>query len=159
MLGVSTAVAVGFSGAGPRPSSGPRAADESTDEATLDRLRARAQANLGREIADLNNFFLLDVPPGHDAASWMDALNLLDEVELAFPAGLAVEPPSGPIRWPASAERGPALTSDLLFSLRAERTGHGGGRTYTITYSVSDSCGNRAEASAIVVVPHDRGGS
>jgi subtilisin family serine protease len=79
------------------------------DEATLDRLRARAQASLGREIADLNNFFLLDVPPGRDAASWMDALNLLPEVELAFPVALAAEPPSGPACWPSSVERAPAL--------------------------------------------------
>lgn len=49
-------------------------------------------------------------------------------------------------------------TPDLVFSLRSERMAHGDGRTYTITYSVSDSPGNRAESSATVVVPHDQGG-
>src|SRR5262245_44331783 len=45
------------------------------DEATLDRLRAAAEGNLGREIADLNSFFFLDVPRGSDPVEWMDALN------------------------------------------------------------------------------------
>jgi hypothetical protein len=63
------------------------------DEETLDRMRATAQANLGREVPDLNNFFLLDVPRGSDPAEWMDALNRLAEVELAFPKPLPAPSP------------------------------------------------------------------
>ena len=48
-------------------------------------------------------------------------------------------------------------TDDREFELRAERTGEGEGRTYTITYSATDALGNRALATTTVVVPHDRG--
>lgn len=40
-------------------------------------------------------------------------------------------------------------------SLRAERSGEGSGRIYTITYSATDFSGNKATASAIVSVPHN----
>jgi len=45
------------------------------------------------------------------------------------------------------------ILSDYAFKLRAERSGIGTGRTYTITYEATDSCGNSATASAIVSVP------
>jgi hypothetical protein len=48
-------------------------------------------------------------------------------------------------------------TDDREFSLRAERTGGGSGRTYKITYSATDASGNKTTATATVVVPHDQG--
>jgi hypothetical protein len=47
-------------------------------------------------------------------------------------------------------------TDDRSFLLRAERSGRGTGRIYTITYRASDSSGNWAEASAEVLVPRNR---
>jgi len=44
-------------------------------------------------------------------------------------------------------------TPDLNFKLRAERGGHGSGRVYTATYTVTDARGNTASASASVAVP------
>ncbi|MGH2681827.1 MAG: lamin tail domain-containing protein [Actinomycetota bacterium] len=44
------------------------------------------------------------------------------------------------------------------FELRAERSGSGAGRVYTVTYRATDACGNSAQEWAIVFVPHDFGG-
>jgi endo-1,4-beta-xylanase len=47
-------------------------------------------------------------------------------------------------------------TDDREFLLRAERSGLGNGRVYTITYQAKDASGNTTVASTQVVVPHDR---
>jgi hypothetical protein len=46
-------------------------------------------------------------------------------------------------------------SDDRSFSLRAQRNGNGDGRSYTITYRVTDNAGNTATATATVVVPHN----
>jgi hypothetical protein len=51
-----------------------------------------------------------------------------------------------------------AGTADLAFDLRAERSGRGDGRIYTITYVATDAAGNEALGVATVRVPHDRRG-
>lgn len=45
-------------------------------------------------------------------------------------------------------------TSDFEFELRAERSGKGDGRIYTITYEAVDFAGNRTTASTTVLVEH-----
>lgn len=45
-------------------------------------------------------------------------------------------------------------TADVSFQLRAERSGTGGGRVYTVVYRATDSAGNASTASATVRVPH-----
>ena len=49
-------------------------------------------------------------------------------------------------------------TDDLCFFLRAERTGGGDGREYTIVYTATDGAGNTATATTVVTVPHDHSG-
>ena len=49
------------------------------------------------------------------------------------------------------------IINDLLIKLRAERSGKGSGRVYTMTYQATDDCGNTATAEAIVTVPHNKG--
>lgn len=46
-------------------------------------------------------------------------------------------------------------TSDTSVTLRAERAGPGDGRTYTLLYEATDAAGNVAQASVLVIVPHD----
>ncbi len=52
-------------------------------EDMIDQLVAQAERTLEREIADLNNYFLLTVPQGEDTEEWIDQLNALPEVEIA----------------------------------------------------------------------------
>lgn len=47
-------------------------------------------------------------------------------------------------------------TDDRTFKLRAERSGRGAGRIYTVTYRTRDAAGNTTGAQAVVVVPHSR---
>jgi serine protease len=47
-------------------------------------------------------------------------------------------------------------TSDTAFKLRAERSGNGTGRIYTVNYEASDGSNNKSDDSAVVLVPHDR---
>jgi hypothetical protein len=48
------------------------------------------------------------------------------------------------------------IGDDGSIYLRAERSGTGDNRVYTITYQAVDDCGNAAVRSATVTVPHDR---
>ncbi|MFT5196284.1 MAG: putative extracellular nuclease, partial [Candidatus Promineifilaceae bacterium] len=49
------------------------------------------------------------------------------------------------------------IVGDTHLKLRAERSGNGTGRIYTITYQVTDACGNSATAETAVTVAHDKG--
>ena len=48
------------------------------------------------------------------------------------------------------------IDSSGNISLRAERSGKGNGRIYTITYIATDAAGNTTTESAVVLVPHNR---
>ena len=50
------------------------------------------------------------------------------------------------------------IVDDFTFMLRAERSGLGEGRTYTITYKVTDACSNEAVDFVTVFVPLNRRG-
>jgi len=45
----------------------------------------------------------------------------------------------------------------IALKLRAERSGTGSGRIYTITITGRDSSGNTAQAKVEITVPHDKG--
>ncbi len=46
------------------------------------------------------------------------------------------------------------IIDDFTFDLRAERAGTGTGRIYTITYQITNVCGNSTLVTATVTVPH-----
>lgn len=48
------------------------------------------------------------------------------------------------------------IVDKFTFNLRAERSGSGAGRVYTITYQATDACGNSTTAPATVAVPHSQ---
>jgi hypothetical protein len=47
-------------------------------------------------------------------------------------------------------------TADIDCQLRAERSGSGGGRTYSLLYRGSDAAGNPASCVATILVPRSR---
>ena len=49
------------------------------------------------------------------------------------------------------------ITGDLTVNLRAERSGSGGDRVYTIVVESRDASGNASTGSVTVIVPHDHG--
>jgi hypothetical protein len=49
------------------------------------------------------------------------------------------------------------ITGDLTLSLRAERSGKGSGRTYTITVEAADAAGNTTQKDITVSVPKSKG--
>src|SRR5260370_38615324 len=63
-----------------------------------------------------------------------------------------------PIQKPGKGHKTPAwtITGPLTVQLRAERLGHGRGRTYTITVECPDSSGNAATSTATVRLPPDQ---
>lgn len=48
-------------------------------------------------------------------------------------------------------------TGMVTLSLRAERSGSGNGRTYTIAIIATDASGNTSTANVEIIVPHDKG--
>ena len=64
------------------------------DEEAIDRMRTRAEDYLGREISDMNNYFVLTVPNGDKTGDWIDQLNTLTDIEMARPMNL---PPPLPL--------------------------------------------------------------
>jgi len=54
--------------------------------------------------------------------------------------------------------RGPdaEITGPLTLSLRAERSGPGPGRAYTIVVECRDNLGNASHGTVVVTVPHDQ---
>lgn len=61
--------------------------------------------------------------------------------------------------WPGGGDTPPdwVITGPLTVDLRAERSGKGSGRVYTITVECSDASGNTATKTVTVTVPHDQG--
>jgi hypothetical protein len=49
------------------------------------------------------------------------------------------------------------ITGALTLNLRAERSGKGNGRVYTITIETADEVGNTSSGQVTVTVPHDKG--
>lgn len=62
-------------------------------ESELNAERALAQRRSGRELADLNLYYTISVPPGIDVGNLCDQLNSLPFVELATPAPRPAPPP------------------------------------------------------------------
>ncbi|HYJ31805.1 MAG TPA: putative Ig domain-containing protein [Candidatus Binatia bacterium] len=66
------------------------------DRGMLRTLSFRAEQALGKQIANLSNYYIVELPAGAPAEAVIDALNGLPEVELALAAPLPAPAPSVP---------------------------------------------------------------
>ncbi|HUG08109.1 MAG TPA: S8 family serine peptidase, partial [Acidimicrobiia bacterium] len=65
-------------------------------EAELSQEKDRIEARSGRQQADKNLYFLVELPEGSEAEGILDELNALDVVEIAYPEPLPQPPPVTP---------------------------------------------------------------
>jgi subtilisin family serine protease len=77
-------------------------------EARLAELRATAEANSGRALADLNSRFNILLPEGVSAAEAIDAFNALDIVEIAAPVPIGPPAPTPPDFGPKQGDHHPS---------------------------------------------------
>jgi hypothetical protein len=61
----------------------------SRPETALEEERVRGQSLSGKQLADLNNYYMIMLPAGIAASEFIDALNAMDIVEIAYPEPIA----------------------------------------------------------------------
>ncbi|MCQ6561012.1 OmpL47-type beta-barrel domain-containing protein [Paenibacillus mendelii] len=96
-------------------------------------------------------------PPNHKMATLHAELNSNDAASGVASVILSSIESNEPDRDPSDieADTGTAASS---FALRAERSGSGAGRIYTVIYTVTDNANNKTDTIATVTVPHDQSG-
>ncbi len=103
-------------------------------------------------------------PPNHKLVTIAALLTVMDDYDpnpaVELLSVTSSEPDDGPGDGHTTGDiRGAAVgTDDRSFQLRAERSGSGPGRTFTVVYQAADASGNAAIASAIVFVPKSKHG-
>jgi hypothetical protein len=103
------------------------------------------------------------LPPNHKMVAITAAVTVTDL--LSGPAGFSLtaatssEPDNGlgDGDMPNDIQGWVVGTADSSGMLRAERSGKGTGRVYTLSYTGSDGAGNSSSCGATVTVPHDQG--
>jgi hypothetical protein len=94
-------------------------------------------------------------PPNHKLVSVTPSLNTSDNlsaVTVSAPLVTSDEPQAG---CDADDVGGDWSVTGAAIQVRAERCGRGTGRSYTVTYTITDAAGNSSQASATVFVPHN----
>lgn len=97
-------------------------------------------------------------PPNHQMVAVSVAVDATDNVGVTSTKIVAVassEPDNGLGDGDTSVDV--EITGPLTVNLRAERSGKGGGRTYSITVEVADAAGNKSYGNCTVLVPKSRG--
>jgi len=96
-------------------------------------------------------------PPNHryvDVAATVAAEDDFDPAPtVSLVSVTSNEPDDAPGGGDGSTRNDVVIVDDDSFRLRAERDEAGGGRSYTITYRVTDACGNATTGTATVKVP------
>jgi hypothetical protein len=101
-------------------------------------------------------------PPNHKLTTIVATLTVSDECDpdpsVTLVSITSNEPDEGTAdgNQPNDIQDAAFGTDDREFRLRAERSGNGSGRVYTVTYRVEDGHGNFTEVSGEVRVPHNQ---
>ena len=97
-------------------------------------------------------------PPNHQMVEIAPILTVADDIDpnpaVKLLSIISSEPADG--QGSGATEDDIIVTGDGRIFVRAERSGKGNNRTYTITYRAVDASGNSTTASADVLVLHDR---
>jgi hypothetical protein len=97
-------------------------------------------------------------PASHRMVNVALSVDAQDDIDGAPSCRITGVTSSEPEHGTGDGDTGPdmAVTGPLSVNLRAERSGKGPGRTYTVSVTCTDTSANAAVAKATVVVPHDR---
>ena len=99
-------------------------------------------------------------PPNHKYRTVEATVTASDDVdatpEVTLLSATSSEPGDAPGGGDGNTTDDIVVVDDHTFRVRAERDENGSGRVYTITYEVTDDCGNSTTGSATVTVPVTR---
>lgn len=98
-------------------------------------------------------------PPNHKMVSVVITAEVIDACDAVPLCRIVSVASDEPVNGLGDGDTEPdwIVTGDLTVDLRAERSGSGDGRAYTIDVECSDASGNEADTSTTVTVPHDKG--
>jgi len=97
-------------------------------------------------------------PPNHKMVPVVVAVDVRDACDAAPKCRIVSVASNEPANGGGDGNTSPdwEITGDLTVNLRAERSGGGGGRVYTITVRCTDAPGNASTTTVAVSVPHDQ---
>ncbi len=97
-------------------------------------------------------------PPNHKMVSASVATAVADACDAAPTSQIISVSSNEPVDGLGRGDRAPdwQVTGDFTLDLRAERSGHGNGRVYTLTVECVDASGNTSSSSVDITVPHDQ---
>jgi len=97
-------------------------------------------------------------PPNHKMVAVTVSVEAEDNCDAAPKSKITAVASNEPINGLGDGDTGPdwEITGDLTLNLRAERSGKGDGRIYTITFQCSDAVGNTTTGTVTVIVPKDK---
>jgi parallel beta-helix repeat protein len=99
-------------------------------------------------------------PPNHKMRTVTVSASAADSCDTTPPAcRLTAVTSNEPVNGSGDGETAPdwLITGSLMANLRAERSGKGTGRIYTLAVACSDAAGNLATGTALVTVPYSQG--
>jgi hypothetical protein len=98
-------------------------------------------------------------PPNHKMVPVTVAVTATDNCTQAPACAISSVTSNEPVNGVGDGNTAPdwVVTGSTTLLVRAERSGRGTGRTYTVAVTCRDAAGNATTGTTTVVVPHDRG--